>query len=86
VVQKFNIVTEDIWNMDETGLALGLCANGYVVSGQGRPESMLRHHGTANKSRFYYIERHRLSSEDSLHPMLPETRAEGLSECNLRIS
>jgi hypothetical protein len=36
LIQKFNIQTEDIWNMDETGLAIGLCANGYVVSGQGK--------------------------------------------------
>jgi hypothetical protein len=36
LIQKFNIQTEDIWNMDETGLAMGLCANGYVVSGQGK--------------------------------------------------
>jgi len=36
LIRKFNILTEDIWNMDETGLAMGLCANGYVVSGQGK--------------------------------------------------
>jgi hypothetical protein len=35
-IRKFNILTEDIWNMDETGLAMGLCANGYVVSGKGK--------------------------------------------------
>ena len=35
-IQKFNILTEDIWNMDETGLAMGLCANGYVISGKGK--------------------------------------------------
>jgi hypothetical protein len=35
-IRKFNILTEDIWNMDETGLTMGLCANGYVVSGKGK--------------------------------------------------
>jgi len=28
LIRKFNIPTEGIWNMDETGLAIGLCANG----------------------------------------------------------
>jgi hypothetical protein len=35
-IRMFNILTEDIWNMNETGLAMGLCANGYVVSGKGK--------------------------------------------------
>jgi hypothetical protein len=34
-IRAFSILTKDIWNMDETGLAVGLCVNGYVVSGTG---------------------------------------------------
>jgi len=33
-IRKLDILTKGIWNMDETGLAIGLCANGYVVPGK----------------------------------------------------
>ena len=32
VVDKYNVRPADIWNMDETGLAMGVCNNSYVFS------------------------------------------------------
>jgi hypothetical protein len=39
---RLNIRTEDTWNMDETGLALGVCANTRVLSSSQKKKAYIR--------------------------------------------
>jgi hypothetical protein len=36
LIQSHGILSDDIWNMDVTGIAMGLCTNGCVISGKGK--------------------------------------------------
>jgi len=36
LIQSHDILSDDIWNTDETGIAVGLRSNGYVISGKGK--------------------------------------------------
>jgi hypothetical protein len=35
LIQSHDILSDDIWNMDVTKIAMGLFSNGYVISGKG---------------------------------------------------